>query len=330
MSTLPFICSYHTADVKIAATFHNDHKKNCVIRGINVNQDGPSGKSLLSFCEALANDALKHGLKEGLGRVIDSAYLKVKVPKPSRRFSLLQKISIENFDENSVNVKMSVTEVSQDNFEEDGGKELPVQQDNSTTHGDAGKLQSGKDIEFLALDVQALEQMKVQSSSGVPCFAPKKSVIVNLPPSKGDIVRSATDFDIKSKRNGPGYRRPVYDPCSINDITEFPSETSNEPLSNTIRSASASARLSSSVPTSSGPQVPPEMVSYLEEPLLLVGHKLEWEGDVNARKISNARRRKRQQQMTPQEQRKITRVVIGYTLSFFLLVIVTFYIVYFV
>ncbi|KAK3915110.1 RNA replication polyprotein [Frankliniella fusca] len=304
--------------------------KNCVIRGISVNQDDPGGKSLVLFCEALAHDTIKQGLKEGLGRVIESSFLNVKIPKPSRRFSLLQKISLEKFEENSVNVKMSVTEVSQDNVKDQGGGELPVEQGNFSTSGDPGELRSSNDIEFLALDVQALEQMKVQSSCGVSCLVPKKSVVVNLPPSKGDIVRSATDFDIKSKRGGPGYRRPVYDPCSIYDITEFPPEANNEPLSNTMRSASASAHLASSVPASNAPQVPPEMVSFLEEPLLLVGHKLEWEGDVNARKISNARRRKRQQQLTPQEQKKITRIVIGYTLAFFLLVIVTFYIVYFV
>ena len=42
------------------------------------------------------------------------------------------------------------------------------------------------------------------------------------------------------------------------------------------------------------------------------------------------KRTKRKHKLTPSEQHKITRMMIGYTLAFFLLAIVTFYVVYFV
>lgn len=296
------------------------------IRGIAPIRGEAAGPTLLSFCEALASDTLKQGLKEGLNRTNDSTFLKVKVPKPPRRHSLLQGQAGKQFEPNCVDVKFPVTK--------DSYQSKPhVVEELSTDEGvgcleDRKSVNTNRNTEFVALNVQALEQLNISCPSEMfQCIDPDEIKVPSSSKVVHDIVRSATDFDIKSKRNGNGYRRPGYDPCSIYDIIEFPTDVHNEPLTSTMRSASASGHLVSTTPA---PQVPSEMVSFLEEPLLLVGPKLEWEGHVNARKMSIAKRRKRQQQMTPQEQKKLTRVVIGYTLAFFLLVIVTFYIVYFV
>lgn len=295
-----------------------------VNRSIDLVRSDAIGTTLLSFCEALASDTLRQGLKEGLNRANDSTLLKVKVPKPPRRQSLLHGRAAKQYEPNCIDVKMSVSE--------DSHKHKPLVVEEFVAEGlhnlEAGKsVNTNCNIEFVALNVQALEQMNLSCPSEIfHCDDPDEMKELSSK-AVNDIVRSATDFDIKSKRNGDGYRRPGYDPYSIYDITEFPTEVNNEPLTSTMRSASASGHLLSTTPA---PQVPLEMISILEEPLLLVGPKLEWEGHVNARKMSIAKRRKRQQQMTPLEQKKLTRVVIGYTLAFFLLVIVTFYIVYFV
>lgn len=315
VDTLPFIyCSYSTSR---SAVDIDDRKKSNIFRGINTNEGSSIEGTLLSFCDSLAADTLKQGMKEGLGRVIDSAYLKVKVPKPPRRYSQLLRTALENTEPPCVKIHM------------------PVQESDPGIHqmSACGKAATScGEIEFVALNVQALEQINASRFTPVtPCSGYKKAEVVTVSKARGgsEIVRSATDFNINYKRVG-FENRIDYDPCSIYDITEFPSDIANEPLANTMRSASASGHLSSSTPASSAPQVPPEMAPFLEEPLLLVGPKLEWKGYNNARKSSSVRRRKRQQQMTPQEQKKITRIVIGYTLAFFLLVIVTFYIVYFV
>lgn len=304
-------------------------KKNPVIRDIAPIQSDAAGNTLLSFCEALASNALKQGLKEGLSRTNDLNLLKVEATKPPRRQSLLHLRAVERFEPHCMNVEMAVTESEDSHMcKLHVPEEPPVDKDLHNLQG-GKKVHTNSNIEFVALNVQALGQISVPRCSEV--FQSNDSDEMQLTSSRvvHDIVRSATDFDLKSKRNGNGYRRPGYDPCSIYDITEFPSEVPNEALTSTMRSASASGHLLSDAPARSAPQVPLEMMSFLEEPLLLVGPKLEWEGHVNARKMSNAKRRKRQQHMTPLEQKKLTRVVIGYTLAFFLLVIVTFYIVYF-
>jgi hypothetical protein len=50
----------------------------------------------------------------------------------------------------------------------------------------------------------------------------------------------------------------------------------------------------------------------------------------DSRKPVAKSRKRRKEQLTRSEQQKVTRIMIGYTLAFFLLAIVTFYVVYFV
>lgn len=326
MDTLPFICCSFTAGSPHALSVDAGQKTNFNIRGFHQNPC-QADNSLVSFCEALATATLQQGLREGLNQVMDSNFLKVKMLKPPRKQCLFSGTSVLDFEPNGVNVKMSI---AMENSGVRNEKEMGVI---SSSYGDVCAAKSGNNVEFVALDVQALEQMKAPCSFKLLEYnRDRNSVVISVPSPKrmNDIVRSATDFDIKSKRNESSHRRLGYDPCSIYDITEYPVETTGALLTGNMRSASASGHLSSTPAACAVPQVPQD-VSFLNEPLLLVGPKLEWEGYVKARKISNAKRRKRrQQQMTPQELKKMTRVVIGYTLAFFLLVIVTFYIVYFV
>lgn len=331
--TLPFIFCSLAAECSPVVTTNYDPKRDCIIRGIDTKQGFIRGNSFMSFCEALAADTLKQSLREGLGSVLGSTHKTVKIPQPPGQHSFLTAFSVDSVELECMNVrKYSVKDAQQVLTSNNIDRDLHLEPSEGSSSGKTSQIKSDCKLDFLALDVQALEKMTMSySSEAYLCNEDKSLVAIEVASPKPvcDMVRSATDFDIKCKRNGSRHPRLGYDPRSIYDITEFPQDVSSEPLVSTMRSISASGHLSSAISPSTAPQPPLEMASYLEEPLLLVGHKLEWEGHVNARKISAAKRRKKNQQMTLREQKKLTRVVIGYTLAFFLLVIVTFHIVYF-
>ncbi|KAJ9590615.1 hypothetical protein L9F63_016385 [Diploptera punctata] len=99
------------------------------------------------------------------------------------------------------------------------------------------------------------------------------------------------------------------------------SESAITPASDT------SANIQESSFSSIEPYPLPETPSLLLlEPLLLMQQDIQ---DGSRNSVHKTRKR-RKEQLTRSEQQKVTRIMIGYTLAFFLLAIVTFYVVYFV
>jgi len=90
--------------------------------------------------------------------------------------------------------------------------------------------------------------------------------------------------------------------------------------------SSSSINIQESSFSSIEPYPLPEAPSLLLlEPLLLMQ-----QDTTDGRTPVSKKRERRKEQLTHSEQQKVARIMIGYTLAFFLLAIVTFYVVYFV
>jgi len=135
-----------------------------------------------------------------------------------------------------------------------------------------------------------------------------------------DVVRSATDSSLLKVAARPAERRFPDPVTSLYGISEFPSDG--------LRSVSVSLLPPTSIAEDTDDCHARLLPEFSTEPLLLVGPELEWEGHL-VKKAANRSKKRRNQQMTQREMNKMTRTVIGYTLLSFVLVIFTFYIVYF-